>query len=98
VSTLLLAAVAIACSKAASAQTLADIVLLNGKIVTGDDRFTIAEALAIKGERILAVGSNVDVEKHKGALTRVVDLNMREGSWTVPCGPFQTAFIPSTND
>jgi len=77
VSALLLAAVAIACSKAAPAQTLADIVLLNGKIVTVDDRFTIAEALAIKGERILAVGSNAEVEKHKGPLTRVVDLNRR---------------------
>src|SRR5262245_35152557 len=77
VSALLLAAVAIACSKAAPAQTLADIVLLNGKIVTVDDRFTIAEALAIKGERILAVGNNAEVEKHKGPLTRVVDLNRR---------------------
>jgi predicted amidohydrolase YtcJ len=52
-------------------------VLLNGKVITVDDRFTIAEALAIKGERILAVGSNAEVEKHKGALTRVVDLNHR---------------------
>src|SRR5262249_4835352 len=77
VSALLLAAVAIACSKAAPAQTLADVVLLNGKIVTVDDRFTIAEALAIKGERILAVGSNAEIEKHKGPLTRVVDLNRR---------------------
>src|SRR5262245_7171407 len=77
VSALLLAAVAIACSKAAPAQTLADVALLNGKIVTVDDRFTIAEALAIKGERILAVGSNAEIEKHKGPLTRVVDLNRR---------------------
>jgi hypothetical protein len=46
-----LAAVALAWSKPASAQTPADIVLLNGKIVTVDDRFTVAEALAIKGER-----------------------------------------------
>src|SRR5215468_7097066 len=74
---LVLAAVALALSKHASAQTPADIVLLNGKIVTVDDRFTIAEALAIKGERILAVGSNAEIETHKGPLTRVVDLNRR---------------------
>ena len=72
-----LAAVALAWSKPASAQTPADIVLLNGKIVTVDDRFTVAEALAIKGERILAVGSNAEIETHKGPLTRVVDLNRR---------------------
>jgi predicted amidohydrolase YtcJ len=77
VSALLLAVVAITCSKVASAQAPADVVLLNGKIVTVDDRFAIAEALAIRGERILAVGSNVEVEKHKGPLTRVVDLNRR---------------------
>src|SRR6266571_2505073 len=77
VSALLIATIAIVCSKAASAQTPADIVLLNGKVITVDDRFTIAEALAIKGERILAVGSNAEVEKHKGPLTRVVDLNHR---------------------
>ena len=76
-SALLLAAVAVVCSKAASAQTPADIVLVNGKVITVDDRFTIAEALAIKGERILAVGTNAEVEKHKGSLTRVVDLNHR---------------------
>jgi hypothetical protein len=77
VSALLLAVVAITCSTVASAQAPADLVLLNGKIVTVDDRFAIAEALAIKGERILAVGSNVEVEKHKGPFTRVVDLNRR---------------------
>src|SRR5215468_10487999 len=77
VSALLIATIAIVCGKAASAQTPADIVLLSGKVITVDDRFTIAEALAIKGERILAVGSNAEVEKHKGPLTRVVDLNRR---------------------
>src|SRR5215468_8002591 len=77
VSALLIATIAIVCGKAASAQTPADIVLLSGKVITVDDRFTIAEALAIKGERIPAVGSNAEVEKHKGPLTRVVDLNRR---------------------
>jgi predicted amidohydrolase YtcJ len=73
----LVAAVAVACSSAAWAQTAADTVLLNGKIVTVDDRFTIAEALAIKGGRIVAVGSNAEIDKHKGPGTRVLDLNRR---------------------
>jgi predicted amidohydrolase YtcJ len=57
----------------AAAQT-ADVILNNGKIISVDDRFTIAQALAIKGERILAVGSNVEIEKLKGPATRTVDL------------------------
>ena len=40
-----------------------DIVLFNGKIVTVDDRFTIAQAVAIKGQRIVAVGRDADVLK-----------------------------------
>ena len=77
VTAFVLLAVALACSKPASAQAPADIVLLNGKIVTVDDRFTIGEALAIKGERVLAVGSKAEIEKHKGPLTRVLDLGGR---------------------
>jgi predicted amidohydrolase YtcJ len=56
---------------------VADTILSNGKIVTIDDRFSIVEALAIKGERILAVGTDAEIEKHKGPDTRVVDLNRR---------------------
>jgi predicted amidohydrolase YtcJ len=61
---------------AAHAQT-ADTVLVNGKIVTVDDRFTIAEALAIRGSRIVAVGSTADIDKLKGPQTRVIDLGRR---------------------
>src|SRR5215467_6024466 len=53
-----LAAVALAWSKPASAQTPADIVLLNGKIVTVDDRFTVAEALTHKGPLTRVVDLN----------------------------------------
>src|ERR1043166_4489388 len=63
-------------SVAASAQT-ADLVLMNGKIVTVDDRFTIAQAVAVKGGRIVAVGSNADIEKLKGPATQVVDFQRR---------------------
>jgi predicted amidohydrolase YtcJ len=55
----------------------ADVILRNGKIVTVDDRFTIAQALAIKGERIVAVGRNADIDKLKGPATRVIDLQKR---------------------
>ena len=51
-----------------------DTVLVNGKIVTVDDRFTIAEALAISGERIVTVGTTAEIETLKGPQTRVIDL------------------------
>jgi predicted amidohydrolase YtcJ len=62
----------------AVAQTpAADIVLVSGKIVTVDDRFTIAEALAIRDQRIVAVGSNAEIEKLKGPQTRTIELGGR---------------------
>jgi predicted amidohydrolase YtcJ len=52
----------------------ADTLLLNGKIITVDDRFTIAQALAIRGERISKVGSTAEIEALRGPQTRVIDL------------------------
>jgi hypothetical protein len=44
------------------AQESPDQIFLNGKIATVDDFFSISEAVAIKGERILAVGTNEEIE------------------------------------
>jgi predicted amidohydrolase YtcJ len=55
----------------------ADTILVNGKIVTVDDRFAIAEALAIRGQRIVAVGTSAEIEKLKGPQTRTIALNGR---------------------
>ncbi|MCW5981484.1 MAG: amidohydrolase [Bryobacteraceae bacterium] len=52
----------------------ADLILHNGKIVTVDRRFTVAEAVAIRGERILAVGSTDTILKLAGEQTAQVDL------------------------
>ena len=70
---LLVLALVAAAAGPASAQA-PDTVLVNGKIVTVDDRFTIAQALAIKGERILKVGTTAEVEALRGPQTRVIDL------------------------
>ena len=70
---LLFLALFVAAAGPASAQA-PDTVLVNGKIVTGDDRFTIAQALAIKGQRILKVGTTAEVEALRGPQTRVIDL------------------------
>jgi predicted amidohydrolase YtcJ len=52
----------------------ADLILHNGKIVTVDPAFSIRQAVAVKDGRILAVGSDRDVLREKGARTRVIDL------------------------
>ena len=39
----------------------ADLILYNGKIITVDSGFSIAEAIAVHGDRILLVGSNNEV-------------------------------------
>jgi len=52
----------------------ADIVLTNGKIIACDAAFNVAEAIAILGDRIVAVGSRHDVARYIGAQTRVMDL------------------------
>src|SRR5256885_975854 len=51
-----------------------DLILHHGKIVTVDEKFSIAEAIAMRGERIVEVGKNEDVLKTKGEKTRIVDL------------------------
>jgi predicted amidohydrolase YtcJ len=55
----------------------ADLLLINGKIVTVDDRFSIAQAIAIKGQRIVAVGTTADVRKVAGAGAKTIDLRGR---------------------
>jgi len=55
----------------------ADFVLTNGKIVTVNDQFATVQALAIKGERIVAVGRDADIDKFRGPATRLMDLQGR---------------------
>src|SRR5258708_11946619 len=53
----------------------ADLILRNGKIITVDRKFTIQQAVAVKGEKIVAVGSDAAVMKaERGAGTKAVDL------------------------
>jgi predicted amidohydrolase YtcJ len=59
----------------------ADMVLLNGKIVTVDSYQPQAEAIAIKDDLITAVGSNEDVKSYVDEHTVVIDL---EGKLAVP--------------
>jgi predicted amidohydrolase YtcJ len=55
----------------------ADMILINGKIVTVDKKFSIAEAVAISQDKIIAVGTNQQIKKYSGANTRIIDLKGR---------------------
>lgn len=55
-------------------EVFADTILSNAKVLTVDQDFSIASAVAIKGERIIAVGSDEAVSSYKGSATRVIDL------------------------
>lgn len=62
-----------------------DLVLVGGKIFTADSTHPWAEAVAIRGERIVAVGNTIDVAALAGSQTRTIQL----GGQTV---------IPGIND
>ena len=59
----------------------ADLVLTNGKIVTVDDGVPEAQAIAIVGDRIAAIGSSADIKRHTGPKTQVIDL---KGQLVIP--------------
>ncbi|MCH8830831.1 MAG: hypothetical protein IID45_14750 [Planctomycetes bacterium] len=53
----------------------ADLVLHNGTIITLDKTRPRAQAIAARGDRIIAVGSDEFVKRWIGPKTRVIDLN-----------------------
>ncbi len=60
----------------------ADLILVNGKIVTVDDRFPTASWIALRGDRIAALGSSPKgFNRHVGDGTEIVDLG---GALAVP--------------
>lgn len=59
----------------------ADLVLMNGKIVTVDDAKPEVQALAVRGDRIIAVGSDEEIKPYITQKTEVIDL---EGKLAIP--------------
>ncbi|HXJ00001.1 MAG TPA: amidohydrolase [Micropepsaceae bacterium] len=51
-----------------------DTILTNGKIITVYNRFSIAQAVAVTGDRIMAVGTNAEINRLAGPNTRRIDL------------------------
>jgi len=59
----------------------ADLVVRNGKIVTLDDGRPEAQAIAVGGDTIVAIGSNQEIQAYVSASTKVIDL---KGALAVP--------------
>jgi predicted amidohydrolase YtcJ len=72
---------------AADTKPKADIIFVHANVYTGVPANTPfasverQEAIAVKGDRILAVGKTLDMDKYKGAQTQIVDLG---GHFTMP--------------
>lgn len=60
---------------------IADTVYVNGNIYTVDEVFSKAQAIAIKGQYIIGVGSNEDVKRFVGESTKAIDL---QGKTVIP--------------
>jgi predicted amidohydrolase YtcJ len=54
-----------------------DLIVHNGKLVTEDDRRSIAQAAAVRGGKFVAVGTDREVLALKGNQTKVINLNGR---------------------
>jgi imidazolonepropionase-like amidohydrolase len=65
---------AFAIASAATAQPRVDLALINGTVVTADDRNTVAQAIAIGDGTVVAVGTSEEIRARAGAGARVIDL------------------------
>ncbi len=59
----------------------ADLILLNGKILTVDATNPQVAAIATKGDKILALGTDAAINQYKGATTKIIDL---KGQLAIP--------------
>lgn len=71
----------LAAATAAQTPLDTDLVLVGGRIYTLDRDRPWAEALAIRGEEIVAVGTSTEILRHVTAATRVIDL---KGAFALP--------------
>jgi predicted amidohydrolase YtcJ len=64
-------------SAGAQTQPPADLVLVNGKVITMDAKDSVVEAVAVRSSKIIAVGTTAEIRKLAGLSTRSVDLHGR---------------------
>ena len=71
----------VACSEQPSDKPVADLVLTGGNVLTVEEDMPRAEAIAIVGDRIVAVGSSIEISAWIGEQTEVIDL---DGNTAIP--------------
>ena len=67
--------------RAPDAEAPATLAIVNARVWTGNPSQPWAQAVAVRGERLVAVGSTAEVEKHLGGGTRLIDA---QGKMLVP--------------
>lgn len=82
----------------------ADIIIFNTRVVTVDTNFSVAQAVAVRGNRIVAVGKDEDVKQFSGPKTRMIDgwqktvipglYDSRVQSWQVALDTFSCTTPP----
>lgn len=73
--------VLIGAGPARAQQASVDLILINGRVVTADDSRPEAEAIAMRGDLIAAVGTTAEIKALAGPATTIVDL---EGRLAIP--------------
>ncbi|MEE9441764.1 MAG: amidohydrolase [candidate division Zixibacteria bacterium] len=78
---IIFAAILLILNSCGTSPEIADLVLLNGKIVTVDENNPQVEAVAAKGDKIIAIGKSRDIQAYVGSYTQTIDL---EGKLVIP--------------
>lgn len=99
------AAAVLLCACGIARSELADRAFLNGRIWTGDPAVPAAQAIAVRGDRLLAVGSNERIRAFIGPLTQVEDLGGRrvvpgfiDSHSHFPGSPLDTLYLNSASN
>ncbi|HKA59607.1 MAG TPA: amidohydrolase family protein, partial [Gemmatimonadales bacterium] len=75
--TLLLGCLAVSALAQTPSGSEADLIIRNAIIWTGDSTQPRAQAVAIRGDRLIAVGTNAQIDEHRSPRTRVIDAGGR---------------------
>ena len=81
VAAIIILAVLASCNSVTQPDSIADLVLTNGRVVTVDAERPEAEAIAVMGDTIAAVGTSAEIAAFIGEDTRVIDL---DGKLAIP--------------
>src|SRR5262249_58938066 len=76
---LALCCLAVGATAGRAAEPPADLVVRNGKVLTVDAKFTVAEAVAVRDGVFVRVGTDAEVKPLIGEKTRVIDAPGKSG-------------------